>query len=399
MTQPFLPYGQQEITDEDKQAVLEALDHPFLTTGPKVGEFECEFAGYTRSREAVAVSNGTAALHVAALAAGISIGDKVLASTMSFAASANGAAYAGAEIVFMDCDPETGLTTPQQFIEAAERAGNPKMAVVVHLNGEHADMAAIAREAQKRNILLVEDACHALGTQFEDEDGNVCMVGQCRYSAMSVFSFHPVKTMTSGEGGMITCNDAELAQKLRRMRAHGIERESDAMQETELAFDKSGSVNPWYYEMQDLGFNYRLTDIACALGLSQLSRMDTIVEKRRRLKSIYDELLQNSNIPVKPVRTPDGVDPVRHLYPLLIDFEAIGMERSAVMQGLREQGIGTQVHYIPIHLQPWYRRQNPDLILAGAERYYETALSMPFYAKMDESDPERVIEAVRRVIC
>ncbi|MEM9277885.1 MAG: UDP-4-amino-4,6-dideoxy-N-acetyl-beta-L-altrosamine transaminase [Pseudomonadota bacterium] len=398
MTLPFLPYGQQEITDADKQAVLAALDDPYLTTGPKVGEFECAFAGYVGSREAVAVSNGTAALHIAALAAGIKPGDKVLASTMSFAASANGAAYAGAEIVFMDCDPDTGLTTVENFVEAAERAGNAKMAVVVHLNGEHAEMAQIAREAEKRNIILVEDSCHALGTQFQDENGETCKVGQCRYSAMSTFSFHPVKTMTTGEGGMITCNDSDLAGKLRKLRTHGIERDADAMQDAGLALDKHGFPNPWYYEMQELGYNYRLTDIACALGLSQLGRMDDIVDKRRKLKAIYDDLLRDTNLPLMPVKTADGINPARHLYPLLIDYEAVGIDRSAVMKGLREQGIGTQVHYIPTHLQPWYCRQNPGLKLRGAEHYYERTLSMPFFAKMSDSDPQRVIEAVRNVI-
>ncbi len=402
MSENFLPYGRQSITEADKKAVLDVLESDFLTTGPKVAEFEKIFAEYVRAPHAICMSSATAALHLAALALDIGEGDCVLAPTMSFAASANGAAYTGARIEFMDCDPESGLVTPQLFAEAADRAeasGNPaKMAVIVHLNGEHADMAGIAEEACKRNIRLVEDACHALGTTFVDRQGEGHMVGACRYSVMSTFSFHPVKTLTTGEGGIVTCRDEALANRIKDLRSHGIVRDKDRMLHIDMAHDQSGDLNPWYYEMQTLGYNYRLTDIACALGVSQMERMPDFAERRREMKRLYDDLFAESNLPVRTINSDEGVDSVRHLYPLLIDFEAIGMSRAEFMQKLRDSGIGTQVHYIPIHAQPYYKELNPELQLNGASDYYEKVISIPFYPDLTDDDIKRVVNSIAEVM-
>lgn len=402
MPQPFLPYGRQDISDKDKQVVLEALEHPYLTTGPKVVEFESAFASYVKAPHAVSFANATAALHIACLALGVKPGDTVLTPTMSFAASTNCAAYAGARIEFMDCDPNTGLVTKATFLEAARRAenaGHPaKAAVVVHLNGDMADMAAIHDEAQARGIKLVEDACHALGTTYLDSEGRVQSVGACQYSDASCYSFHPVKTITTGEGGMLSLKDANLAEHVSLLRSHGITRDEQRFEIPELALDENGKPNPWYYEMHMLGFNYRLTDIACALGLSQLSRMEQIADKRRRLKQTYDRLFEGINLPVSIIKSADGVDAVRHLYPVLIDFEEAGISRAAFCNALRDLGIGTQVHYIPTHMQPYYVKAYGEQTLAGSESYYARVVSLPFYPGLEESDLERVVEAVKTVL-
>lgn len=399
MNKPFLPYGKQTITEADEAAVVQALHAPLLTTGPKVDEFEAAFAQRFGAKEAVACANGTAALHLAAMVLDLGPDDVVLAPAMSFVASANGPHYTGAEIVFMDCDPETGLVTPETFTEALQRAGRKvSAAVIVHLNGEWPDMAGIADIAKTKNIALIEDACHAIGTRYADGNGTMTEVGSCQNSDIACFSLHPVKTMTMGEGGVINTNDRDLAEKMRLFRSHGLTRQAGDFTQKEMAFDAGGGANPWYYEMARPGYNYRATDIACALGLSQLRQLDHFIDRRQRLKSIYDRLFADFDRPVKPVTTRQNCDPCRHLYPVLIDFEAIGMTRKQVMERLQEEGIGTQVHYIPIHRQPYYRELNPDLSLPGAETYYERALSLPLYPLMEDGDTARVVEALAKVI-
>jgi len=402
MTQPFLPYGKQFITDADKAAVVEALEADFLTTGPRVGAFEEAFAAYLDVPHAVAFANATAALHIACLALGVKPGDTVLAPTMSFAASTNCAAYAGARIEFLDCDPISGLVTPETFAAAADKCkadGHPaKVAIIVHINGEPADMAGISKEAEKHGIALIEDSCHALGTTYTDHEGEIRAIGSCEYSAFSSYSFHPVKTITSGEGGMLTCKDPELARKVTLLRSHGITRDAEDFECHDRAFDEAGQANPWYYEMQMLGFNYRLTDIACALGLSQLKQMPKIAKRRREIKSIYDELFSTSNLDVKVIPTAEGSDPVRHLYPILVDYEAHGMTRAKFCARLREKGIGTQVHYIPTHMQPFYIRLYQDQRLPGAEAYYEKVVSLPFYPGLSDEDVARVFSSVQEVL-
>ncbi len=402
MAVPFLPYGQQNITDTDVDAVVSALKSPFLTTGPKVAEFEEAFAHYVGAQEAVAVSNGTAALHLACMALGVKPGDCVLTPSMSFAASTNGAAYCGAKIEFMDCDPKTGLITPELFSQAVARAHSKgltiKAAVIVHINGEPADMAGISAAAETHGIALIEDSCHALGTTFEDHEGKTCQVGACRYSTFSTFSTHPVKTITTGEGGLITTNDAALAKQLRVLRTHGLERDPEHFQHSHHAFDHEGNPNPWYYEVQSLGYNYRLTDIACALGISQLQRMDHIAQKRREHAKTYDELFAKSAMPLATIPAQAKAQSVRHLYPVLIDYDGLGIEKSRFVSALREKGVGSQVHYVPTHYHPLYAKEASVADLAGAETYYNQVLSLPLYPELTSDDCQRVVETVDEVL-
>ncbi|MFE0013683.1 UDP-4-amino-4,6-dideoxy-N-acetyl-beta-L-altrosamine transaminase [Mesorhizobium sp. NPDC059054] len=399
MSENFLPYGRHWIDEDDIAAVAECLRGDWLTTGPAVEVFEAAFAEVVGARYAVVVSNGTVALHLAALAAHVGAGDIGIAPTMSFLASANGMHYTGAEIVFADADPRTGLITPATFQAAIEQAAKPvKMAVVVHLNGNAVNMPEIARIAAEHNIILVEDACHALGTTYRDGGGAVVKVGASRHSAMTVFSLHPVKTITMGEGGVITTSDPLLYERLKLLRSHGMLKASEKFLNKDLAFAHTGEANPWYYEMQELGFNYRASDFACVLAHSQLRKLSTFAERRAQLKDIYDLQFGDIGDLVEPLRIEASIEPVLHLYPLLIDFAAIGKERASVMSELREHGIGTQVHYIPIHRQPYYVEQSGAFDLPGADAYYAKALSIPYYPLMTDLDAERVARTIKRVL-
>ncbi len=402
MKKTFLPYGKQTITDADKRAVLEALESDFLTTGPKVAEFEEAFANYIDVPHAISFSNATGALHIACLALGVKQGDTVLTPTMSFAASTNCASYAGAHIEFMDCDPASGLVTPQTFAEAADQAvaqGRPaKVALIVHLNGEAADMIGISKEAKARGIKLIEDSCHALGTTYTDHRGKVHKIGSCQFSDFSSFSFHPVKTITTGEGGMLTCKDSTLAKQVSLLRSHGITREVADFKNKDLAYDENNNPNPWYYELQSLGYNYRLPDIACALGISQLNQMDDIAKRRRAMKQAYDDLFAASNLPVVVVPSPKGNSAVRHLYPVLIDFEAVGISRATFCDALKNAGVGTQVHYIPTHMLPYYVERFGKQHKLGAEEYYSKVISLPFYPALTNQDIKRVVDTIAEVL-
>lgn len=392
---PFLPYGRQWIDATDIAAVAEALSGEFLTTGPMVDRFEQAFAARVGAAQAVVCANGTAALHLAAMALGLKAGDTVLAPSMSFLASANGPHYTGAEIVFMDCDPATGLVTPGTFLNALARAGGrAAAAVIVHMNGEVRHSGEIAAIARQRGIRLIEDACHALGTRHGDGKGGMTQVGSCAFSDLACFSLHPVKTITMGEGGVVTTNDRRLAESMRRLRSHGIERNAAKFQLASMAFDAKGEANPWHHEMPSPGYNYRATDFACALGLNQLGRLDLFVARRKALKARYDRLFAGLDPRLSPVATAQDCDPCRHLYPVLIDYNAFGVTRAELMRALKEQGIGTQVHYIPVHRQPYWRERDTTLALPGADAYFERALSLPFFAQMEESDADRVVGAL-----
>ncbi len=399
MAEAFLPYGRHWVDDEDIAAVADCLRSDWLTTGPRVEAFENSFAEAVGARFALVCANGTAALHLAALAGGVDSDDLGIAPTMSFLASANGMRYAGAEIVFADADPDTGLVTPETFRAAIDKAGKPvKMAVVVHLNGQPVAMPEIGRIANENGIMLVEDACHALGGSYRDEDGSSASIGACRHSAMAVFSLHPVKTITMGEGGVITTNDEALIERLRLLRGHGMVREPSQFKNADMAFGHGGAPNPWYYEMQELGYNFRAPDFACALAQSQLAKLPMFAKRRAAIKAEYDRLFDGIGDLVRPLAIASSVDPVLHLYPLLINFEALGKDRGQIMGELRQQGIGTQVHYIPIHRQPYYAERYGALDLPGADSYYARALSIPYYPMMEVEDARRVAEAVRNVL-
>jgi UDP-4-amino-4,6-dideoxy-N-acetyl-beta-L-altrosamine transaminase len=385
MSPAVLPYGRQTIEDDDIAAVVEALKADFLTTGPRVEAFEAAFAETVGARHAVACANGTAALHLAMLALDVQPGEVVIVPSITFLATANCARYVGAEAVFADVDADSGLMTPQTLADALTRVGDRRLRAVlpVHLRGDVGDLPALAALAAEAGGVLVEDAPHALGTTMTF--GNVTeRVGDVRHSAMATFSFHPVKTIATGEGGMVTTNDAALAERLRTLRSHGMVRPAGA--------------DPWWYEMPEPGFNYRLPDILCALGISQLKKLPRFAARRRALAQAYEAALAPLAPVVRPAASPAWSDPVLHLMCVLIDFEAAGVTRRQVVERLRDRGVGTQVHYIPVHRQPYYRERYGELELPGAEAWYAQCLSLPLYPGMADEDVGRVVEALGAVL-
>ncbi|MFT4251733.1 MAG: UDP-4-amino-4,6-dideoxy-N-acetyl-beta-L-altrosamine transaminase [Caulobacter sp.] len=381
MAAPFLPYGLQTIEDDDVAAVAAALRADFLTTGPTVEAFETAFKAKVGAEHAIAVSNGTATLHLAMLALGVGEGEVCIAPSVTFLATANCARYVGAEVVFADVDPTSGLMTPDTLAEALSRAGDRRVRAVlpVHLRGDVCDLPALKAMASAAGAVLVEDAPHALGSTatFGNEEHPV---GDCAYSAFASFSFHPVKTLATGEGGMLTTNDAGLAARARSLRGHGMARPAGA--------------EPWVYEMPELGFNYRIPDVLCALGVSQLAKLDRFVERRRALAARYVELLAPLSPLVRLAASPAGSNPALHLLTVLIDFEAAMTTRAAVVEALKAQGIGSQVHYIPVHRQPYYVNRYGLADLPGADAWYDRCLTLPLYPAMADGDVDRVIEAL-----
>lgn len=392
---PFLPYGRHLIDDDDIAAVNKVLTSEFLTTGPVVEDFERAFAARVDARYAVACSSGTAALHLAALALGLGEGDAVVVPTVTFLATANAVRYVGAEVVFADVDAESGLMTADTLADALESAPNAKAVFPVHLGGQTAPMEAITAIAADRGLRVVEDACHAVGASYDTADGPA-RVGSCRHAAMAAFSFHPVKTIAMGEGGAVTTNDGALHKRLAALRNHGVS--TDDFENREMASDGNGGTNPWYYEMTEPGFNYRASAIHCALGLSQLAKLDAYVARRRALAERYDALLAPLAPVVRPVSRVPGVSPAWHLYATLIDFDGAGIPRARLMERLRAQGIGTQVHYIPVHEQPYYRRRYGRRELPGAAAYYARALSLPLFPAMTDDDVGRVVAALEAAL-
>ena len=381
----MLPYGRQTIDEDDIAAVAQALRGDFLTTGPTVEAFEDAFADQVGAQHAVACSNGTAALHLAMLALEVQPGEAVIAPSITFLATANCARFVGAEVVFADVDPQTGLMTPDTLAEAMTRLDGRRLRAVlpVHLRGDTAELPALEAMAKSANAVLVEDAPHALGSSLKF--GNtVQRVGDCAHSAMATFSFHPVKTIATGEGGMVTTNDARLAERLRRLRSHGMIRPQDG--------------DPWWYEMPEIGFNYRLPDILCALGISQLAKLDAFAARRRSLAARYEAALKPLAPLVVQASRPDWSDPVLHLMVALIDFQAAGRTRREVVEALRARGVGTQVHYIPVHTQPYYRERYGEHDLPGASAWYERCLSLPLYPGMADDDVDRVVAALADVL-
>lgn len=394
---PFLPYGRHQIDEDDIAAVADALRSGWLTTGPAVTAFEQAFAEKVGARFAVACSSGTAGLHLAALALGLDETSTVVVPTLTFLATANAARYVGAEVAFADVDPETGLLT-EAALEAALDAVSGRSAKAVfpvHLNGQCVDMGSIARVAKERGLAVVEDACHAVGAH-DTADGAVVPVGACRHSDMAVFSLHPVKTIAMGEGGVVTTNDEALCERLQRLRNHGMTWDFDRFENSDLAYDARGNPNPWYYEMASPGLNYRASDIHCALGSNQLGRLDRFVSKRAELVALYDRRIAALAPVVQPIGRTADCAPAWHLYVVLIDFDQAGVDRAAVMNRLRDQGIGTQVHYLPVHHQPYYRRRYGVLNLPGADSYYARCLSLPLFPAMSNADVERVTGTLTR---
>lgn len=397
----FLPYGRQTLDDADIAAVVEVLRGDFLTQGPTVEAFEMALAARVGAAEAVACSNGTAALHLAYLALELEEGDAVVVPTNTFLATASAARLVGAEVAFADVDPETGLMGAAHATAAIARARaagwRVRALAPVHFAGQCADMEALGALAEAEGLAVVEDACHALGAKIHSGSARV-PVGACARSAMTVFSFHPVKTVAAGEGGAVTTNDPALAVRLRAFRNHGMSRDATGFVDRSAGFAADGTANPWYYEMAEPGFNYRLTDIQSALALSQMRRLDAFVARRQRLMTLYAERLAPLAPLVRPLGQAFWCDPAWHLCVALIDFAAARVERGAVMTALRLHNVGTQVHYIPVHRQPYWRERLGDLVLSGADAYYARALSLPLFPAMADADVDRVVETLGAVL-
>lgn len=396
---PFLPYGRQTIEDDDLQAVAKVLRSDYLTTGPEVVRFEQTLATIAGAPHAVSCNSATAGLHMAAMALGLGADDTVIVPSMTFLATANGPHYTGANIVFADVDARTGLLNEAGLREAIARSPRPPRAIFpVHLNGHQVDMQMVSEVASQFGAAVVEDACHALGGTQPGPSGETLPTGSCAWSDMAVFSFHPVKAIAMGEGGAVTTKDKGLAERLMLGRSHGMTRSPDAFELRDLAFDDDGQVNPWFYEMHAPGYNYRASDINCALGTSQLAKLDRFLARRQAIADRYDELLAPLSPMLSPVPRSSFGTSGWHLYPVLIDFDDLGMSRRRVMQALKERGIGTQVHYIPVHRQPYYRDLTPNLSLPGADRYYDRVLSLPLYPALTDDDVAYVVECLSDIL-
>jgi UDP-4-amino-4,6-dideoxy-N-acetyl-beta-L-altrosamine transaminase len=383
----MIPYGRQWIDDDDIAAVVDVLRSDWLTQGPVVDQFEECVARRVGAKHAVAVSSGTAALHLAAIAAGMGPGDVLWTSPITFVASANCALYTGASVDFVDVEADTALMDAglleHKLAVAAASGSLPKAIVAVHFAGQSCDMAPIRAVASRYEVTVIEDAAHAVGGSYSGTP-----VGACEFSDMTTFSFHPVKVITTGEGGMITTNDDMLASRLRLLRTHGITRDPGLM-----TCEPDG---PWYYEQVELGYNYRITDIQCALGISQMRRLDEFVARRAELAARYDELL--AGLPVRLLARRDGRMSGWHLYVINVRPE-IGQSRREVFDSLRAAGVGANVHYIPVHVQPYYRAlgfKPGDFPVA--EAYYQSAITLPLYAAMTEAEQDVVVAALKKAL-
>jgi UDP-4-amino-4,6-dideoxy-N-acetyl-beta-L-altrosamine transaminase len=386
--QPFLPYGRHLIDEADVAAVVEALRSDFLAHGPRVGAFERAFAEACGAKEAVACSSGTAALHLALLAAGVGEGDLCIVPAMTFLATATAVRLCGAEVAFADVDPDTGALTPDTVADAIRTAGRaPKAVLPVHLGGRICDLDALAAAAG--GAALVEDACHGLGGR--DAEGRP--VGACAIAKAATFSLHPVKTIAAGEGGMVVLNDSAAADRLRRLRNHGVSRHAELMLDRDLSFDSSGAPNPWSYEQIELGFNYRMNEMEAALGLSQLDKLAGFVSRRLHLADLYDAALA----PLAPIVTPTprgAGRPSLHLYQVLVDFDAAGVSRAEAMRQMAAVGVGSQVHYIPLYRQPYFRDRYRQAPLPGAEAFFRRVLALPLFPAMVDADVGRAVAAL-----
>ncbi|MDZ7308500.1 MAG: UDP-4-amino-4,6-dideoxy-N-acetyl-beta-L-altrosamine transaminase [candidate division KSB1 bacterium] len=386
MSRDWLPYGRHWLDEEDIAAVVEVLRHHHLTQGEKVAEFEQALAQYCGAKYAVAVANGTAALHCAALAAGFAPGEEVITSPLTFAASANCIVYLGGRPVFADIDAGTRNLDPAEV--ARRLTPKTRGLIPVHFAGRSCDMPVFAELARRHNLVVIEDAAHALGSEYEA--GGTCLrVGACAHSDMTIFSFHPVKHVTTGEGGAILTNREDLYQRLLLLRSHGITKNPQLLERNE---------GPWYYEMQALGFNYRLSDIQCALGLSQLRKLSQFIARRAAIVARYNAAF-GTHPALIPPQVPRALT-AWHLYVLEFDLARLDCDRRTIFLELQQAGLGVQVHYIPVPLLPYYRRQfgtRPG-DYPRAERYYSRALSLPLYPKLTDAEVERVIETVFTVV-
>ncbi|MCY1275186.1 UDP-4-amino-4-deoxy-L-arabinose--oxoglutarate aminotransferase [compost metagenome] len=384
----MIPYGRQEITRADVDKVLEVLESDFLTQGPMVPRFEQSVAEHVGAKHALAVNSATSALHIACLALGLGPGDRLWTTPITFVASANCALYCGARVDFVDIDTRTYNLCPKALaakLEQAETVGTlPKVVVAVHLCGQPCDMAAIHELAKRYGFKIIEDASHAIGGKYRGE-----FIGNGRYSDITVFSFHPVKIITTAEGGMALTNDVELAERMALLRSHGITRDP-----AEMTHEADG---PWYYQQIDLGFNYRMTELQAALGVSQMQRLDSYVARRHTLARRYDALLADLPV-ITPWQHPDSYSGL-HLYVIRLRLDQCAYSHRQVFERLRAMGIGVNLHYIPVHTQPYYRNFGfKDGDYPEAEQYYREAISLPMFQTLSESQQDEVVSALRQAI-
>jgi perosamine synthetase len=389
----MIPYGKHHIDEEDIQAVVNALRSGILTQGPIVEQFEHEIAAYVGAKYAVAVSSATAGLHLAVLTAGVGPGSTLITSPITFIASANAGLYAGGNVAFADIDPQTINMSPASLKIALANNPNTKVVIPVHFAGLPCDMPAIKLLTDNAGAVIIEDAAHALGASYPDGG----MVGSCRYSLMTIFSFHPVKAISAGEGGMITTNDEGVYRKLLRLRSHGINKLDDALEIASQA-KTNGEANPWYYEMQELGFHYRITEIQCALALSQFRKLNQFIARRRVLAKRYDDLFsafKNCRQAQASGRNFSG----HHLYVLRINFSSIELDKVGLIRKLKDNGIGSQVHYIPVPMQPYYRKLGfrPEDFIHSVN-YYKGALSIPLFYDLTDAQQEHIVTVLRDVV-
>lgn len=389
----MIPYGKHHIDEDDIQVVVDVLRGGVLTQGPTIEAFEKAVADYVGAKYAVAVSSGTAALHLAALAAGVGPGSALVTSPITFVASANAGLYAGGNVLFADIDSDTINMSPNSLNAVLAKNSNVKAVVPVHFAGLPCDMTAIKTLSDAAGAVVIEDAAHALGATYP----NGKRVGCCENSLMTIFSFHPVKAIAAGEGGMITTNDEATYRKLIRSRSHGINKLDDPLQLPEEAL-VNGEQNPWYYEMQELGFHFRITDMQCGLALSQFKKLDKFINRRRELVKTYD-LAFSGMKNCRPAQMTGPDQSGHHLYVLRIDFNSVGLTRGQVMKKLREYGVGSQVHYIPVPSQPYYRQLgfSPENY-PNSQFFYQQALSIPLFFDLTNEQQQQVIQAIKEVV-
>jgi UDP-4-amino-4,6-dideoxy-N-acetyl-beta-L-altrosamine transaminase len=384
----YIPYGRQDISQQDIDAVIKVLRSDWITQGPAIERFEQAVANYCGAKYAVAVSSATAALHIACLASCLGQGDILWTSPNTFVASANCGLYCGAKVDFVDINPNTynlSVDELERKLTAAKKQGClPKVLIPVHFAGQSCEMEQIAALSQRYGFKIIEDASHAIGGSYQGQP-----IGSCQFSDMAIFSFHPVKIITTGEGGMILTNQEKLYKKLIRLRSHGITRNPDLMQ--------GKSHASWYYEQLELGFNYRMTDIQAALGVSQMQRLDEFVERRRFLANRYNQLLQDLPL-MLPWQHPD-TESSCHLYVIRLKLDKINKTHRQVFEELQNVGIGVNLHYIPVHTQPYYQKLGFQLgDFSQVEKYYKEAMSIPLYYGLDKESQDKVVASLRECL-